>query len=334
MRSVLAGLALAAFSSAVAIAGNAGYPLTIENCGRTLTFEKPPQKVVSLGQAMHEIVYALDLGQRLTGTAVWLGPVREEHAEANATVPRLADESPSFESVVASGPSLVLSEFEWHVGPDGVVGTRDQFAELGIQTYIAPMDCTGKDNASGGNGRRVQPFTMEQVYRAISDLSQIFDVRDRGNALIATLKEREARAVASVARASDVPVLVWFTSPQMKGDASVAGSNGAPAYIISKLTARNAIASDDEWPWASWETIAKSNPAVIVLAAMDRRFNPGDDPQAKMAFLRTDPVASQMPSVQAGRYFVMRAEAMNPSMRTIDGIELLASKMREFGLAE
>lgn len=334
IRSMLAGLALVACSSTVALADPTSYPLTIENCGRTLTFDRAPQNVVSLGQAMHEILYALDLGQHITGTAVWLGPVKEEYAEVNATVPRLADEAPSFEAVVASRPSLVLSEFEWHVGPQGAVGTREQFADIGIQTYIAPMDCTGKDNSAGGNGRRVQPFTMDQVYQTISELSQVFDIEDRGDALIADLKEREAKAVASVAKARDVAVLVWFTSAEMKSDASVAGSNGAPSYILSKLNARNVIVSDDEWPWTSWETIAKSDPAVIVLAGMDHRFNIGDDPEKKIEFLKTDPVASQMPSVKAGHYLVMRAEAMNPSMRTIDGIELLARKMVEFGLTD
>ncbi|TIU20006.1 MAG: ABC transporter substrate-binding protein, partial [Mesorhizobium sp.] len=241
-----------------AIAQPTNYPLTVENCGRILTFEAAPRKVVSLGQAMHEILYALKLGPRMTGTAVWLGPIKEEYAAMNATVPRIADEAPSFESVVASKPTLVLSEFEWHVGPQGAVGTREQFADVGIQTYIAPMDCTGKDNSSGGNGRRIKPFTMDQVYQAITELSQIFDIEDRGKVLIADLRAREARAQASVTKAKDVPVLVWFTSPEMDMDASVAGANGAPQYILSKLNARNVVISEKEWPWVSWEAIAKS----------------------------------------------------------------------------
>lgn len=333
IRSMMAALALSALFAPAAMAEPTRYPLTIDNCGRSLTFEAAPQNVVSLGQAMHEILFALGLEGRMTGTAVWLGPVRQEFAQKNAAIPRIADEAPSLEGVVASRPSLVLSEFEWHVGPQGTVGTREQFADLGIQTYVAPMDCTGKDNASGGNGRRVEPFAMDQVYRAIAELSEIFDVQDRGEALIAELKAREAQAVARVAKARDVPVLFWFTSAEMKMDASVAGSNGAPHYILSKLNARNVVVSDDEWPWASWEAIAKADPAVIVLAGMDRRFNPGDDAENKIRFLTTDPVASQIPAVKAGHYLVMRAEAMNPSMRTIDGIELLADKMVAFGLA-
>lgn len=330
VRLILASLAL---TPGMALADATVYPLTIENCGRTLTFDEAPENVVSLGQAVHEILFALDLGDRISGTAVWLGPVPDEYAAANAGIPRIADEAPSFEAVVASRPSLVLTEFEWHIGPQGAVGTPEQFADLGIQTWRAPMDCIGKDNTSGGNGRRVEPFAMDQVYHAITDLAAIFDVQDQGAALIADLKAREAAAAARVARVKDVPVLFWFTSPEMDMDASVAGSNGAPAYMLSRLNARNVIVSDEEWPWVGWETIARAEPAVIVLAAMDRRFNQGDDPARKQTFLTTDPVVRRIAAVQAGHYFTMRAEAMNPSMRTIDGIELLAEKMAEFGLA-
>lgn len=155
-----------------------------------------------------------------------------------------------------------------------------------------------------------------------------------GAALVAELKAREAAAIARVAEARNVPVLFWFTSPDMDMDASVDGSNGAPTYMISKLHARNVIVSEDEWRWVDWETIAKADPAVIVLAGMDRRFNVGDDPARKEEFLTSDPVARRIPAVEAGHYFAMRAEAMNPSIRTIDGIEQLSEKIAEFGLAE
>lgn len=332
-RPALAALALAAMPAA-AVAEATSYPLVVENCGRTLTFDAAPERVVSLGQAMHEILFALGLEDRMAGTAVWLGSVPERFAAASAAVPRIADEAPGFESVVAARPELVLTEFEWHVGPNGVVGTNEQFGELGIPVYRAPMDCTGKDNSIGGNGVRVEPFTMDQVYHAISDIAAIFDVRAQGDALIAELRAREQAAIARVAEAQDVSVLFWFTSPELDMDASVAGTNGAPGYMISKLQARNVIVSEEEWPWVGWETIARADPAVIVLGDMDRRFNPGDDPAAKAAFLTSDPVTRGIPAVAEGRYFAMRAEAMNPSMRTIDGIEQLSDAIVAFGLTK
>lgn len=321
------------FAAAPAYAQSTTYPLTLENCGMEITFDAAPTQIVSLGQAMHEIMFSLGLQDRITATAVWLGPVLEEFEEANAAIPMISMESPSFESVVAEAPQLVLSEFEWHIGALGAVGTREQFAELGIPTYIAPMDCVAKDNSAGGNGMRLEMFTMDLVYQAIADLAAIFDVQDRGTALIAELQTREAAAVESAASETDVPVLFWFNSQEVDGDASVAGRNGAPHYMLEVLGARNVIESDEEWPWVSWETIVRADPAVIVLADMERRFNPGDDPAARIEFLENDPVVSQLDAVQQGHYFLMRAEAMNPSIRTIGGIEQLATHIVEYGLA-
>jgi len=309
------------------------YPLTLENCGTTITFEKAPERVVSIGQSSTEILLSLGLADKVVGTAVWVGPVLKEYEAENAKIKRLADNDPSFESVVAQEPDLVTAQFEWHVGPNGTVGSRDQFAELSIPTYISPSDCVAKDNSDGGDGVRKEMFTMDLVYKEIRDLARIFDVNDRGKALVAALKEREADATAKVAgNVKDVSVVFWFSSPEVNGDAYVAGKNGAPAYMLKTLGARNIITTEEEWPLVSWESIANANPSVIVIATMDRRRYAADDPAVKLQFLETDPVASNLEAVRARRFVMMDAQAMNPTIRTIDGIEALAQGIESFGL--
>lgn len=314
--------------------GPTKYPLTIENCGIPVTFEKSPERVVSIGQSETEILLSLGLAQKIAGTAVWVGPVLKEFEGDNAKIKRLADNDPSFESVVAQEPDLVAAQFEWHVGPNGSVGTREQFSGLSIPTYISPSDCVAKDNAGGGDGVRKKMFTLDLVYKEILDLAQIFDVTDRGQALVAKLKKREADAIAKVAgaEAKGVSVVFWFSSPEVDGDAYVAGKNGAPAYILNTLGAKNVITTEEEWPLASWESIAGANPGVIVVAEMDRRRYAADDPAVKLHFLETDPVTSKLEAVQKKRLVMMDAQSMNPTIRTIDGIEALAEGIKKFGL--
>ncbi len=48
-----------------AIAGS--YPLTIENCGRTLTFTQAPERVLAIYQPLAEIMIALGLGEKIVG---------------------------------------------------------------------------------------------------------------------------------------------------------------------------------------------------------------------------------------------------------------------------
>lgn len=185
---------LGATCLALPAAAETAYPLQLENCGRTLTFQQAPDSVVSLGQAATEVLYALDLADKVTGTAVWFTKVLPEYEAVNAGIERLADNDPSFEAVVAKRPGLVAVQYEWHVGPQGIVATREQFDDLGIPTYILPADCWAKDNSTGSDGTRTAMFEMESVYAGVRELSQIFDVPDRGEALVDSLKAREAAA--------------------------------------------------------------------------------------------------------------------------------------------
>ncbi|PRD42566.1 ABC transporter substrate-binding protein [Phyllobacterium phragmitis] len=312
------------------------YPLTLDNCGVSVTFEKPPERAVTIGQSSTEILLSLGLSDRIVGTAVWVGPVLKGFESQNEKIKRLSDNSPSFESVVAQEPDLVAVQFEWDVGQNGAVGTREQFSELGIPTYISPADCVAKDNSGGGDGVRKERFTMELVYQEIRELAQIFDVNERGEQLVADLKKREADAIASVAgsKTAGLPVVFWFSSKDVRGDAFVAGKNGAPAYILQALGAKNVIDTEEEWPLVSWETIVGKDPAVIVIAEMDRRRYAADDPAVKIKFLETDPVTSHLDAVGKKHFVMMDAQSMNPTIRTIDGIEALAHGIKTFGLAD
>ncbi|MGZ2483669.1 iron complex transport system substrate-binding protein [Rhizobium pisi] len=312
------------------------YPLTITNCGQQVTFEKAPAKIVSIGQGMTEILFSLGLADKIAGTAVWVGPVLPQYAEANSKIKRLADNDPSFESVVGAEPDLVAAEFEWHVGAQGSVGKREQFSGLGINTYVAPADCVAKVNADDGDGVRKELFTMDLIYQEIGELSEIFDIKDRGDALIADLKKREADAVASISGASakNLPVVFWFSSKEVNGDAFIAGKDGAPAYILKTLGAANVVTTEEEWPLVGWETIAQANPAVIVIATMDRRRYAADDPKVKLGFLENDPVTRELDAVKNKRFVMMDAQSMNPTIRTIDGIEILAKGIKSSGLGQ
>ncbi|MGA1829961.1 ABC transporter substrate-binding protein [Rhizobium wenxiniae] len=320
---------------ATAFAASTSYPLTVENCGQKVTFDKAPSKIVSIGQGMTEVLYSLGLADKVAGTAVWVGPVLPQYAEANAKIKRLADNDPSFESIVGLEPDLVAAEFEWHVGPMGSVAKREQFSDIGVNTYLSPADCVAKTNLDGGDGVRKELFTMDLIYQEIAELAEIFDIPDRGNKLIADLKAREAAAVASIkgAEAKNMPIVFWFSSKETKGDAFIAGKNSAPAYILKTLGATNVVTTEEEWPLVGWETIAQANPAVIVIATMDRRRYAADDPAVKVSFLENDPVVSQLDAVKNKHFVMMDAQSMNPTIRTIDGIETLAEGIRSFGLA-
>jgi iron complex transport system substrate-binding protein len=303
------------------------YPLSIENCGSTLTFAQAPERAVTIGQAGTEMLFALGLGDRLVGTSLWFNDVPGQYKTQNERIERLADNEPSFESVIGKRPGLVAVELEWMVGPQGAVGTREQFHQLQIPTYLMPSDCEAKDNLVGADGTRLQPFRIESLYKSITQLGEIFDVQARARQLNAQLQASLAKSIATV-QGKDLKhtsALFWFSSASLDTDPYVAGHKGIPDFLLNTLGVRNVVQSDEEWPSVGWETIAKANPTFLVIARMDRRRFPADDHQKKLQFLRSDPVTRNMDAVKNNRIIILDAMAMQASVRMFDGLESLAT---------
>jgi iron complex transport system substrate-binding protein len=309
------------------LAASTHYPLTVDNCGVPLTFAQPPQKTVTIGQAATEMLYALGLSQQVIGTSLWFNDVLPAFRSDNDHIARLADNAPSFESVIDLHPDFVPVQFEWMVGPQGAVGTREQFHDLNIPTYILPSDCEGKNNRVGADGTRLTAFKVETLYKTLAQLALIFDVQDRGQQLITGYQARLAQAVAQAKNhgSHNVSAVFWFSSPDLNSDPFVAGRKGIPNFMLDTLGMRNVIDSDEEWPTVGWETIAKANPTILVIARMDRRRFPADDHEKKLAFLKSDPVTRNMDAVKNDRIVIMDASAMESSVRLFDGIEQLGA---------
>ncbi len=311
------------------------YPLKLTSCGHEITIDKAPESVVSIGQGTTEILYMLGLADKVKGTALWINPVLPEYAEADKKVERLSDNAPSFESVVQKKPELVVTPYEWMIGPKGAVGTREMFDDARIPSWIMPTECVGKDNSQSMDGARTRLFDTALLYQGIEELARIFDVSDRGDKLVAELKAREEAAVKQ-AKDLNLPDTVsgvfWYSSADIEIDPYVAGANGVPGWMMSKLGVKNVVSSEEEWPTVGWETIAKANPTFIVAAEMNRRRFPADDIAVKREFLTSDPVTSQMDAVKQNRVLTIEANAMDPSVRAIFALEKLSNALAGFGL--
>jgi len=301
------------------------YPLTLDNCGVPLTFTHAPLKAVTIGQAATEMLYALGVGEHVAATSLWFNAVLPQYKAVNDGIEHLADNAPGFESVIARRPDFVPVQFEWMVGPQGAVGTREQFHDLQIPTYILPSDCEGKNNRVGADGTRLEAFRIDTLYKSIRQLAEIFDVQARGEQLVAGYQTRLAKAVEHARKADgkQVSAVFWFSSPDINVDPYVAGRKGIPAFMLDTLGMRNVIDSDEEWPTVGWETIARANPDILVIARMDRRRFPADDHEKKLAFLKSDPVTRNMAAVKQNRIVIMDASAMESSVRLFHGIEQL-----------
>ncbi|WP_179277978.1 ABC transporter substrate-binding protein [Rhodococcus sp. 14-2470-1a] len=306
------------------------FPLTIENCGQEVVIDAPPQRAVSLNQGSTEILLSLGLADRMVGSATWTDPVRENLAADNERVPRLADNKPSLEVVLDAEPDFVSASFGGTLGPGGVA-ERGQLEQLGVPNYLSPTDCNGKtDESVNSDGARTQPLEIESVYQEVRDLAAIFDVSERGEEFVAELQERFEKASGTV-NASGTSLVYWFADTATPYMAGCCGSSG----IITNSVGAENIYSDttDEWPQVSWESVADRNPTAFVLADLSRRSLAGDGLDSKIEFLESNPVTQRLPAVTHKRYIVVNGADLNPSIRTVDGVEKVAAALQGWGLA-
>ncbi len=304
-----AGLALSAGRPAAdASRGAAGYPLTLRNCGRSVTVPAPPQRVVTMNEGATELMLELGLGRRLVGTAY----LDDAHvypplAKAYARVPVLAKEYPSSEVVLAARPDLVYASYA-SAFAGSAAGSRDRLASEGIPSYLSPSDCK----------ERTAPITFDDVYAEIRQLGRLFAVPARAERLIARLQRRveAARALAAANGAAGLEVF-WYDSGAKTP--YVGGCCGAPGLIVRSAGARNIFDGiPNGWGDGSWERVLAADPDVIVL--VDAVWDTAADKRRQLA---RSPY-SGLTAVQRRRFVVIPFGSTTPSFRDVDAVEALA----------
>ncbi|GAA1742773.1 ABC transporter substrate-binding protein [Aeromicrobium alkaliterrae] len=305
-----------------------GYPVTVDNCHADVTATDRPERIVSLNQGSTEILLSLGLEDRMVGTATWTDPVLPNLAQANEGIERLADNNPSYEAVLDTEPDLVTASFTGTLA-EGGVATVDDFAEYDIPAYLSPAEC-GKVEKGNTDGEREGTLEIDAIYTEIRELAALTDTVDEGEALVASLEERMA-AASAVQVGEGVSVMYWFANSESP---YMAGCCGGPGIVSRALGLDNVFVDQTaEWPQINWEVVAAEDPDVLVIGDLTRKSQTAETAAAKVAFLESNPVTSQMTAVKEKRYIYLAGAELNPSIRTVDAVEKVAQGLRDLGLA-
>lgn len=230
-------------------------PLVLQNCGVTMTFARPPARVVTLNQAATEVMLVLGLRDRLVGTAYLDDQMLPELADAYRQIPVLASKYPSREILFAAKPELLYAAYPGAFGPAGV-GSRADWKTRGIDTYLAPAGCADKSRPPG--------VTIETTFAELRDVARIFNVAERGDKLVASYEAELQTVRKRIGVVSRRPRVFWYDAD----DPPRAGACcGAPDEILRLVEATNIFAdTPGSWTPVSWEAVIARNPDVIVLA--------------------------------------------------------------------
>ncbi|WP_437032990.1 ABC transporter substrate-binding protein [Streptomyces sp. enrichment culture] len=282
-----------------------GFPVTVDNCGVTTTYERPPERVVTIHQHPAELMLSLGLGDRMVGTAFPDSAVLPELKADFEAIPELAEREPSFEKVLDVEPDLVYggygSAFDEKQGR-----SREAFAAAGIDTHLNREYC-GK--------KRV---TMRDTYDEIRTVGRIFGVSERADALVADLRSRVGKAVKAVGGERRVPVFVYDS-----GDKApfTAGGKSLGTELIRLAGGENVFADlDDVFGDVSWEQVVERRPEVI--AVYD--YAGAGSVEEKKRFLLAQPALKDVPAIRNKRFVVLPLTATLVGVRSAHAVGDLA----------
>ncbi|MEU9106085.1 ABC transporter substrate-binding protein [Streptomyces xanthophaeus] len=304
--------------AATATAGAA----SLTSCGRPLSFDAPPRRAVALDQSSTEILLELGLQDRMAGTANVKTKIPPEYQDSYAKVPVLSPKIATGEQLRAATPDFVVAgSADLYTGDRA--GTREELGALKVPTFVSAVDCPDQNEA----GRT--PFDL--LFADYENLGKVFGAEERAGRLATEQRAVVAKAAESGAQVTDRPTVVYLYSV-FNGMPYVAGRTGLPSEMSRIVGAKNAFDDvDEDWPEVSWEEVAARNPDFIVIGDLSERGRPGDSAAEKRATMAAHPVVSQLAAVRGNKIVEVPGIELDPSVRSVHALELLAAGMKDLG---
>jgi iron complex transport system substrate-binding protein len=291
--------------SPAAAASGPGFPVTIKNCGRTLTFSAPPKRVVILQPLLAQDLIALGLQNRIVGQS---GTDYVQPLPQVARVPILSPKNvTSTEVLLNAQPDLVMSDLAYRLDPGYGGASLSQLQQAGIPSYVATAGCS----VTEATGSVADEFTD------IANLGRIFGVESRARALNSKLKGDLASAER---RVSSQPMVSAFEGTLYGTQYYPVAGEGLNALGLAGGRSifphvSNADASVSE------EKITAANPQVII----DGIYGQVDRPKTIASLKATFPTIDAVKNSRI--YFIgyVGSEEPGDAIAMVDTVRQLAA---------
>ncbi|MFM9370490.1 ABC transporter substrate-binding protein [Streptomyces sp. Da 82-17] len=295
--------------------------VTLTNCGRKVTYDKVPERVVTNDVGITELMFALGLEDRMAGYAM-----PDDKGDLDAVpwkdgydqVKWLSKGQLTKENVLDANGDFVFAGWNYGFREDAGF-TPDALHKLGIPSYVLTESCR---NGRADDARGIMP-PLEALYTDLANLGKLFGVEERADRLIADFKKRVAAVQAKAPEGADRPKVFLYDSGQ--DQPFTTGRFAAPEQIISKAGGVNVMHDvADSWTTVGWETVVKRNPDVIVVCDY------GDvSAEQKKEFLRSHPALRDVSAVKHDRIFTLDYVDLVESPRNPAAVERLGAYLRK-----
>ncbi len=288
----------------------ATFPVTVENCGVTTTYNAPPKRVVAVEQSAIETTLALGLEKSVVGVSLRnQTDIRPDLAASFKAIPVLSSRDFSRELLLSVTPDLMVSRQKSSFREDRGL-SRDSLRSTGIESHILGQDCVSGQ------------VSWDAIYSQVVTLGRIFGVEDRAQRVVADMRI----AVADVETRTRAPgkrpkVFVFDDSGE-----DVPGTRGGPSIdtlMLRSAGADNIFADIDKvFANVTWEELVNRDPDVIVVV----EYGPGSgfEAQKRIDTLRSFPPAQKITAVRENRIVVVPNHQLLLGARNAEALRGLA----------
>lgn len=286
-------------------AAEEGYPVVLENYGRTVSIQQKPQRVLTLGPNCTELFVALGLEEYVIGKSLVnhsRGPL-EEYADKVNAIPQLNYGSATREAVISSGADFIYA-LDWEISDEGV--NVDEVGQYGMNVYV--------NSAT----------TLEQQYKEILDIGKMFKIEETAQKFVDDQKARISTVQNKLKGIQPVNVLVYDSGND--GVFTCSGTN-FESLLIEQAGGKNIFddLADKQWVTVSYEEVLKRNPDVIIIHDYDT-----PSVEEKIAEIKANPILSQLDCVKNNRFAAITLESVLPGNRMAYAVEILAKAFYPF----
>lgn len=301
-------------------ATTAGYPVTINNCGHSITFQQPPERVFLVSNLAVPYLTGIDalspdtvigkvgtfpdeLFTRQTATTLNKIP-----APGGVRVDEEGHVHLSLEMLIREQPDLLLGYL-----PEGL--SRARLAQVGIPVLLPPAYCDDPAQVPTNPG-------FDGIYRQLTMYGRVFDAHQEAAAAITDLRERVASARKSCPTSSSRTAAALFvypggTPPSAYGDPSMADAQMQAAGLT------NVFGNVDKRNFeVSLEEILARDPDVLILFHVE-----GEDADIRRQF-RALPGTGDLTAIRNDTVLVQRFRMSGPGTPlSVAGLEDVAERV-------
>lgn len=214
------------------------FPVTLTDVvDHEITLEEEPKTIVSMVPSNTEILFGLDLGEKVVGVSDF-----DNYPEEVTSVEKIGGQEFNVEKIISLSPDLVLAhESGLGIGDAGLQQLRD----AGLNVFVVKTAAN-----------------FEEVYDTMMTIGQATGATAEAEEMVQTMKD-EVAEIQEQASSVDTKKTV-FVEVSGAPEIYTTGNNTFMNEMITMLNAENAAGDQEGWIKMDAEEIVKRNPDVIL----------------------------------------------------------------------